>query len=174
MWVSYSNGMDMEIDVSHQVDLDYSEIQENLDFSNYVEYDDLTEAIEDKLPDLDDYVEYSDLSGAIDENLPDMEEECTQQAGALLRSFVSAESPCGLGHEFIQAVQKAMTWQGDRFVEPAFTNSEARTEIEDYTTWLDNLETQAHLKDAVRAVLADILLGTPNVNGETTHEIGND
>ena len=69
----------------------------------------------------------------------------------------TAESPCPLGHEFIQAVQKAMTWQGDRYVEPAFTNSETRTD----------------LHHQVRAVLADMLLGTPNVNGETTHEIGN-
>ena len=121
-----------------EVDLDYADIQENLDFSNYIECDELVDRIE--------------------ENLPDMEEECTQQAGALLRSFISAESPCNLGHEFIEAVQKAMMWQGDRFVEPAFTNSEARTD----------------LKHEVRAVLADMLLGTPNVNGETTHEIGND
>ena len=121
-----------------EVDLDYADIQENLDFSNYVECDELVDRIE--------------------ENLPDMEEECTQQAVALLSSFISAESPCNLGHEFIEAVQKAMMWQGDRFVEPAFTNSEARTD----------------LKHEVRAVLADMLLGTPNVNGETTHEIGND
>ena len=121
-----------------EVGLDYADIQENLDFS--------------------DYVEYADLAEQIEENLPDIEEECTQQAGALLRSFTSAESPCRLGHEFIEAVQKAMMWQGDRFVEPAFTNSEARTD----------------LKHEVRAVLADMLLGTPNVNGETTHEISND
>ncbi len=121
-----------------EVDLDYADIQENLDLS--------------------DYVEIHDLEYHIAHNLPDMEEECTDQAGVLLRSFISAESPCNLGHDFINAVQKAMTWQGDRFVEPAFTNSEARTD----------------LKHEVRAVLADMLLGTPNVNGETTHEIGND
>ena len=121
-----------------EVDLDYAEIQENLDFS--------------------DYVEHADLAEQIEENLPDMGEECTFQAGVLLRSFISAESPCGLGHDFIAAVQKAMTWQGDRYVEPAFTNNEARTD----------------LKHEVRAVLADMLLGTPNVNGATTHEIGND
>ena len=120
-----------------EVDLDYAEIQENLDLS--------------------DYVEHTDLADRIEENLPDMGEECTFQAGVLLRSFISAESPCGLGHDFIAAVQKAMTWQGDRYVEPAFTNSEARTD----------------LKHEVRAVLADMLLGTPNVNGATTHEIGN-
>ena len=120
-----------------EIELDYADIQENLDFS--------------------DYVEYADLAEQIEENLPDLEEECPAQAQVLLHSFINAESPCPLGHEFIQAVQKAMTWQGDRYVEPAFTNSEARTD----------------LKHEVRAVLADMLLGTPNVNGETTHEIGN-
>lgn len=120
-----------------EVNLDYSEIQENLDLSDYVEVDDLQYQIE--------------------YHLPNMEEECTEQAEALLRVFINTEVPCDLGHMFIEAVQKAMMWQGDRFVEPAFTNSEARTD----------------LKHEVRAVLADMLLGTPNVNGETTHEIGN-
>ena len=120
-----------------EIDLDYAEIQENLDFS--------------------DYVEYADLADRIEENLPDIAEECSDQAKVLLHSFTNAESPCSLGHEFIQAVQKAMTWQGDRYVEPAFTNNETRTD----------------LKHQVRAVLADMLLGTRNVNGETTHEIGN-
>lgn len=89
-----------------EIDLDYVDIQENLDFS--------------------DYVEYADLEDRIEENLPDMEEECTQQTRVMLRSFISTESPCDLGHEFIEAVQKAMMWNGDRFVEPAFTNSAAR------------------------------------------------
>ena len=121
-----------------EVDLDYSEIQENLDLSDYVEVDDLQYQIE--------------------YHLPDMEEECTTQAGVLLRSFVSAESPCSLGHLFIEAVQKAMMWDGDRFEALPSSASAARTD----------------LKHEVRAVLADMLLGTPNVNGETTHEIGND
>jgi len=89
-----------------EVDLDYSDIQENLDLSNYIEVDDL---------------EYQ-----IEYHLPNMEEECTQQAEALLRAFIRAEVPCGLGDIFIEAVQKAMTWQGDRYIEPAFTNSAAR------------------------------------------------
>ena len=93
-----------------EVDLDYADIQENLDFS--------------------DYVEHADLEDRIEENLPDMEEECTQQARVMLRSFTNAESPCDLGHEFIEAVQKAMTWQGDRFVEPAFTNQESQNTIQ--------------------------------------------
>ena len=112
-----------------EVDLDYSEIQENLDLSDYVEVDDLQYQIE--------------------YHLPNMEEECTEQAEALLRVFINTEVPCDLGHMFIEAVQKAMMWQGDRF------------------------GTRTDLKYEVRAVLADMLLGTPNVNGETTHEIGN-
>jgi len=139
----------MEIDVSHkvtignvnfeqvEVDLDYSEIEENLDLS--------------------DYVEVSDLEYQIEYHLPDMEEECTTQAGSLLRSFINAELPCDLGHLFIEAVQKAMMWDGDKFEALPSSASAART----------------NLKYEVRAVLADMLLGTPNVNGETTHEIGN-
>jgi len=139
----------MEIDVSHQitigsvefeqveVDLDYSEIQENLDLSDYVEVDDLQYQIE--------------------YHLPNMEEECTEQAEALLRVFINTEVPCDLGHMFIEAVQKAMMWDGDRFEALPSSASAART----------------NLKYEVRAVLADMLLGTPNVNGETTHEIGN-
>jgi len=121
-----------------EVDLDYSDIQENLDLSNYIEVDDL---------------EYQ-----IEYHLPNMEEECTTQAESLLRSFINAEVPCGLGDIFIEAVQKAMMWDGDRFEALPSSASEARTD----------------LKHEVRAVLADMLLGTPNVNGETTHEIGND
>ena len=117
-----------------EVDLDYEDIQENLDLSDYVEVDDL------------------------EQHLPDMEEECTTQAGSLLTSFISAEVPCDLGHMFIEAVQKAMMWQGDRFETLPSSASAARTD----------------LKHEVRSVLADMLLGTPNVNGETTHEIGND
>ncbi len=121
-----------------EVDLDYSELQENLDLSDYVEVDDLQYQIE--------------------YHLPDMEEECTTQAGVLLRSFIDVESPCYLGDLFIEAVQKAMMWDGDRFEALPSSASAART----------------NLKHEMRAVLADILLGTPNVNGETTHEIGND
>lgn len=120
-----------------EVDLDYAEIQENLDLS--------------------DYVEHCDLADKIEENLPDIAEECNDQAGALLRSFTNAESPCSLGHEFIAAVQKAMTWDGEKYEALPSSASAART----------------NLKHEVRAVLADMLLGTPNVNGETTHEIGN-
>ena len=116
-----------------EIDLDYEDIQENLDLSDYVEVDDL------------------------EQHLPDMEEECTFQAGSLLTSFISAEVPCDLGHMFIEAVQKAMMWQGDRFETLPSSASAARTD----------------LKHEVRSVLADMLLGTPNVNGETTHEIGN-
>jgi hypothetical protein len=145
--------MDTEINMSHQVtvgsvtfeqvevDLDYADIQENLDFSEYVQVDDLQHQIE--------------------YHMPDMEDECTIHARSLLQSFINAEIPCDLGRLFIESVQKAMMWQGDRFVEPAFTNSEART-IQ-----------FSNLKATVRTVLADMLLGTPNVNGETTHEIGN-
>ena len=114
-----------------EVDLDYAEIQENLDFS--------------------DYVEHADLADRIEENLPDMGEECTFQAGVLLRSFISAESPCGLGHDFIAAVQKAMTWQGDRFVEPAFTNAEALLPSAS--------EARTTLRQEVRTVLKEILDG---------------
>ena len=121
-----------------EVDLDYEDIQENLDLSDYVEVDNLEHQIK--------------------YHLPDMEEECTTQAGSLLTSFISAEVPCDLGHMFIEAVQKAMMWQGDRFEILPSSASAARTD----------------LKHEVRAVLADMLLGTPNVNGETTHEIGND
>jgi len=120
-----------------EVDLDYSEIQENLDLSDYVEVDDLQYQIE--------------------YHLPNMEQECTEQAEVLLRSFINAETPCNLGHMFIEAVQKAMMWDGDRFEALPSSASAART----------------NLKHEVRAVLADMLLGTPNVNGETTHEIGN-
>ena len=121
-----------------EVDLDYSEIQENLDLSDYVEVDDLQYQIE--------------------YHLPNMEEECTEQVEALLRSFINAELPCDLGHLFIEAVQKAMMWDGDKFEALPSSASAART----------------NLKHEVRAVLADMLLGTPNVNGATTHEIGND
>ena len=114
-----------------EVDLDYADIQENLDFS--------------------DYVEHADLADRIEENLPDMGEECTFQAGVLLRSFISAESPCGLGHDFIAAVQKAMTWQGDRFVEPAFTNAEALLPSAS--------EARTTLRQEVRTVLKEILDG---------------
>ena len=114
-----------------EVDLDYADIQENLDFS--------------------DYVEHADLADRIEENLPDMGEECTFQAGVLLRSFISAESPCGLGHDFIAAVQKAMTWQGDRFVEPAITNAEALLPSAS--------EARTTLRQEVRTVLKEILDG---------------
>ena len=114
-----------------EVDLDYADIQENLDFS--------------------DYVEHADLADRIEENLPDMGEECTFQAGVLVRSFISAESPCGLGHDFIAAVQKAMTWQGDRFVEPAFTNAEALLPSAS--------EARTTLRQEVRTVLKEILDG---------------
>ena len=120
-----------------EVDLDYEDIQKNLDLSDYVEVDDLQYQIE--------------------YHLPNMEEECTEQAEAILRSFINAEVPCDIGHMFIEAVQKAMMWQGDRFETLPSSASAARTD----------------LKHEVRSVLADMLLGTPNVNGETTHEIGN-
>ena len=106
-----------------EVDLDYAEIQENLDLSDYVEVDDLEEQINYCIP------------------------EPTDGIQDLLREFLNQSQPCNLGHEFINAVQKAMLWQGDRFVEPPFTNTEAHTAL---------AEASRTLRQEVRTVLKEI------------------
>jgi len=135
--------------MSHEITIgsvDFDQVEVDLDYAE----------IQENL-DLSDYVEIHDLEQQIQYHLPE-EEDFGCQLQGLLDDFNNNEHPCELGRSFIKAVQKAMMWDGDRFEALPSSASEAR----------------ADLKHEVRAVLADMLLGTPNVNGATTHEIGND
>jgi len=96
------------------VDLDYSDIMENIE-------DTITQRVSDQICDEAwDAVEYQ-VNDAIGEHIdnyePDM--DVTAHNWELLREFNNTQEPCSLGKEFIRAVQKALTWDGTDFKEQA-------------------------------------------------------
>jgi len=124
-----------------EVDLDYAEIQDNLDLSNYVEVSDLVTIIQDNL-DLSDYVEVSDLQHQIDYYMPDIHDNCIKVIKDSLSEFLDTSEPCSFGGQFIDAVQKAMMWNGEKFEALPSSASAARTD----------------LRHEIRAVLAEMIV----------------
>jgi hypothetical protein len=94
------------------VDLDYSDIMENIE-------DTITQRVSDQICDEAwDAVEHQ-----VDDTIRDYINNYELDMGVaahnreLLREFNNTQDPCSLGKEFIRAVQRALTWDGTDFKE---------------------------------------------------------
>lgn len=116
--------------MSHEIELDYAEIQENLDLSDYV-----------TKHDVEDYVsEYAEDAFQMFKDEMRAEGDLDSELREQLESFNSSNQPCSTGRLFIDAVEKAQRWNGEEFASVGEYSSP-------YTD----------LKREVRIVLRDIL-----------------
>ena len=116
--------------MSHEIELDYAEIQENLDLSDYV-----------TKHDVEDYVsEYAEDAFQMFKDEMRAEGDLDSELREQLESFKSSNQPCSTGRLFIDAVEKAQRWNGEEFASVGEYSSP-------YTD----------LKREVRIVLRDIL-----------------
>lgn len=117
--------------MSHEIELDYAEIQENLDLSQL----------------LGDYVTKHDVEDYASEYAEDAFQMFKDEIGdfsseldAQLDQFVNGSHPCKTGRLFIDAVEKAQRWNGEEY-----------SSVGEYSS------PYTDLKREVRIVLRDIL-----------------
>jgi len=91
-----------------EVELDYSDILENID-------DTITQRVSDQIGDEAwDAVEHQ-VDDTVRIYVNDREADVAPHLMQLLNDFNALEVPCSLAVEFIEAVQKALTWDGEQF-----------------------------------------------------------
>lgn len=116
--------------MSHEIELDYAEIQENLDLSDCVTKHDVEDYVSEYAEDA--FQMFKDEMREGGDFLSELEGQLTD--------FLNSSNPCKTGHLFIDAVEKAQRWNGEEFASVGEYSSP-------YTD----------LKREVRIVLRDIL-----------------